>query len=99
MEVKLEGLKGDEISDELIRQMLSDILTGLKAKLVQPVLEENCKIAGQLEELKEQERTAIIDLKAALAMLDDKIQKVPLVILAALRDAINQAGGGMRNDD
>jgi len=88
----MENLQGWKNSDELIRQMLSDILTGLKAKLVQPVLEDNLKITSQLEELKEQAQTEIAGLKETLAELDARIQQVPLVILTAIRDAINQAG-------
>lgn len=93
MEFKIEGLRGDQTGDELIGQMLSDILTGLKTKMVQPVLEENYKIAGQLKELKAFEQAEITALKEKLAELDARIQQVPLVILSSLRDAINQAGG------
>jgi len=97
VEFKLEGLKNDKTGDELIRQMLSDILTGLKTKMVQPVLEENYKIASQLKELKTLEQSDIAELKEKLAELDARIQQVPLVILSSFRDAINQAGGGTQN--
>lgn len=92
MDLKIENLTGEKNGDLLIRQMLVEILSGLKAKLVQPVLEENIKIAGQLRDLKEQEITAINSLKEDLAALDNRVQQLPVVILAALRDAINQAG-------
>jgi len=97
VEIKLENLQGGKSGDELIRQMLSEILTGIKVKLVQPVLDDNLKIAGQLEELKEQARTEMAGLKETLAALDARIQQVPLVILAAIRDAINQAGEESQN--
>lgn len=87
-------LKLDKAGDDLIQQMLRDILAGLRTKLIQPVLEENLRIAGRLEELKEQDRAAAAELIRRLEALENKVQQAPLVILAALRDAINQAGGG-----
>ncbi|MCL6558284.1 MAG: hypothetical protein K6U74_05685 [Firmicutes bacterium] len=87
MDLKIES------GDELIKQMLKDILVGLKVKLVQPVLEENLKMARKIEALKEQDRDNAAELKERLAELEAKVQQVPLIILAAIRDAINQAGG------
>lgn len=34
------------------------------------------------------------ELKERLEALEDKVQQIPLMILAALRDAISQVGGG-----
>lgn len=99
MELKLDGLKVEKAGDELIQQMLRDILLGLRTKLVQPVLEENLRIAGRLEELKTQDRAGLEELIERLEALENKVQQVPLAILAALRDAINQAGGGNRDAD
>ncbi|OPX84165.1 MAG: hypothetical protein A4E53_03941 [Pelotomaculum sp. PtaB.Bin104] len=99
MDLKLEHMAVEKNGDVLIRQMLTEILTGLKTKLVQPVLEENNKIAGQLKDLREQEQTDIAILKENLAVLDNRVQQLPLVILAVLRDAINQAGEDNQNGD
>lgn len=99
MELKLDGLKVEKAGDELIQQMLRDILVGLRTKLVQPVLEENLRIAGRLEELKAQDRAGLTELMERLEALENKVQQVPLAILAALRDAINQAGGGNQDAD
>ncbi|MDD4168835.1 MAG: hypothetical protein PHD36_01000 [Desulfotomaculaceae bacterium] len=99
MDIKLENMSGERNGDVLIRQMLAEILTGLKIKLVQPVLEENNKIAGQLKDLQEQEQKDIAALKENLAALDVRMQQLPLVILTALRDAINQVGEGNQNED
>lgn len=99
MELKLEKDHVEKSSDQLIQQMLTDILAGLRAKLVQPVLEENKKIAGRLEELKAQDRAGVAELLERLEALEGKVQQVPLAILAALRDAINQAGGGNQDAD
>lgn len=97
--LKLDGLNVEKTGDDLIQQMLMDILVGLKVKLVQPVLEENQRISGRLEELKVQERERVTELLERLEALENKVQQVPLMILSALRDAINQAGGGNRDAD
>lgn len=94
MEFKLEGLKAEKAGDELIQQLLLDILLGLRKKMVQPVLEGNQKIAGRIEELRAQDLAGLTELKERLESLENKIQQVPLIVLAALRDAINEAGGG-----
>ncbi|TEB05004.1 hypothetical protein Psch_03767 [Pelotomaculum schinkii] len=97
MELKLDEVKGGHNGDELFQQMLKDIMTGLRKKMVQPVLEENRKLASSLEQFREEDRAAITELLQRLEVLENKIQQVPLVILAALRDAINQAGGGNKD--
>jgi Na+/phosphate symporter len=98
MELKLGEIKSSGChSDELFQQILQDIMTGLRKKMVQPVLEENKKLASSLEQFREEERAAIRELLQRLEELENKIQQIPLLILAALRDAINQAGGGIRD--
>lgn len=99
MDFKLEDMTGERNGDVLIRQMLTEILTGLKTKLVQPVLEENNKIAGRLKDLQEQQQTEIAVLKKNLAALDLQMQQLPLAILGTLRDVINQVGEGNQNDE
>ncbi|BAF60204.1 MAG: hypothetical protein HPY89_01520 [Pelotomaculum sp.] len=97
MEFKLELLKDEKGGDDVIQQMLGDILASLRAKLVQPVIDGNARIACRLDELDEQNRVKIAELMERLQVLEDKVRQLPLVILSALRDAINQAGGG--NED
>jgi len=98
MEIKLDEFKaGGHQSDELFQKLLQDIMTGLRKKMVQPVLEENKRLASSLEQFREEDRVAIRELLQRLETLENKIQQVPLVLLAALRDAINQAGGGIRD--
>lgn len=99
MEVKLEVPKMENTGDELIQQLLVDILTGLKKKLVHPLLEGNQKLAGRLEELKAQDAAGVAELMERLEALESRVQQVPLVILSAIRDAINEAGGGSKDDD
>lgn len=98
MNAKFDVGRTEKTGEELIQQMLYDILSGLKTKLVQPLWDKNLKIADRLEELKEQDRAGMAELKERLAVLEDKVQQMPLTVLAALRDAINQAGGGDKND-
>ena len=50
MEHKIERVVVEKTGDELIQKMLGDILLGLKAKMVQPVMNGNAKIASRLEE-------------------------------------------------
>jgi len=97
--LKLEKGQAENNGDRLIQQMLTDILVGLRVKMVQPVLEENKKIAGLLEELKGQDRAGVAELLERLDTLEDQVRQAPLAILAALRDAINRAGGGNRDGD
>lgn len=77
--------------DSEMQAILTDILTGLKGKFVQPVLEENGRLLNMLEDIKKQDREGIDDLKERLARLEQKIEEIPLLVLAAIRDAINQA--------
>lgn len=93
MNLKTDGLV-EKAGDEIIQKMLTDILLGLKTRLVKPVLEGNSKIAGRLDELEVQNQARVAELMERLEVLEKEVQKLPLVILAALRDAINQAGGG-----
>jgi hypothetical protein len=92
--LKTDGLVVEKSGDELIQKMLTDILLGLKTRLVKPVLEGNTRIAGRLDELEVQNQARLAELMERLEVLEKEVQKLPLVILAALRDAINQAGGG-----
>lgn len=94
MEFKMDGAKVEKTGDELIQQVLKDILTGLRKKMTQPVLEENIKLAARLEELTLQNRAEAQEIMVKLEALEEKVQQMPLIILAALRDAVNQAGGG-----
>ena len=90
----LDGVKTSQAGDELIQQLLKDILSGLKKKMVQPVLEENKRIAERLEVLKAEDRAIMKELKERLDVLEAKVQQIHLMILAALRDAISQDSGG-----
>ena len=51
MEQKKERVVVEKTGDEFMQKMIGDILLGLKAKMVQPVLDGNAKIDSRLEEL------------------------------------------------
>ncbi|MCL6638699.1 MAG: hypothetical protein K6T80_03340 [Firmicutes bacterium] len=101
MELRVETSPCDGAgSDDRVRQMLQDILSGLKTKMVLPVIEENRKLSRQLAEFKGEEQARAAELKNRLTellerlnTLEARLQEVPLVVLGAIRDAINQAGG------
>lgn len=94
MNLKTDGLVVEKAGDEIIQKMLTDILLGLKTRLVKPVMEGNSRIARRLDELEAQNQARVAELMERLEALENEVQKLPLVILAALRDAINQAGEG-----
>ena len=71
--------------------LITDILVGLKGKFVEPVLEENERLLNMLEELKKQDQESTAELKERVALLENKIEEIPLLVLTAIRDAINQA--------
>ena len=79
-------------NDEL-QDILSDILVNLKLKFIQPVLSENSRLLVLLEDLKVQDRAGIEELKERVDQLERKVEEIPLLVLSAIRDAINQASG------
>lgn len=94
MEPQKDKIAIEKTGDELVQKMLGDILLGLKAKMVQPVIDGNSKISSRLEELEAGNQVRIAEILERLETLEGEVQKLPLVILTAIRDAINQAGGG-----
>lgn len=79
-------------NDEL-QDILSDILVNLKLKFIQPVLNENSRLLVLLEDLKVQDRAGIEELKERVDQLERKVEEIPLLVLSAIRDAVNQASG------
>lgn len=97
MDFKIEAINKESFGDDQTESILLEILTGLKAKMVQPVLDENQKLSEQLQELIELERSEMAELKERIAVLDARLQQIPLIILASFRDAINQTGKEEQN--
>lgn len=82
-------------SNDAVQQILTEILTGLKVKFIQPVLNENSKLLNTMEELKIQDRAGIEELKERVSRLEQKVEEIPLLVLTAIRDAVNQASEGV----
>ena len=75
-----------------VNLVMKDILVGLKTKFIKPVLEENNRLAIKVEDLKEREQLHFQELLNKLQELEHKIDQSPLIILEAIRNAIEQAG-------
>jgi hypothetical protein len=78
--------------DEVMMKLSRDIMRGAKTKLVEPIVTENKKLAEMLQTLQRQQRDELTAIKVRLEILEQSVQQIPVLILAAIRDAINQAG-------
>jgi len=71
------------MKDEAIQELIKEVLTGLKSKMLEPIIEKNRELA-----------LAIQALQDKIGYLEQKIEENPVIMLAALRDAINNAKEG-----
>lgn len=81
---------GDQ--DEALRILMADIIRGARAKMVDPVIGESRKLAAMMGDLHNQERQELEKIKARIDRLEEAVQATPLILLAAIKEAINQAG-------
>lgn len=70
------------MKEETIQELIKEVLTGLKNKLLQPIKDENREMALAIQSLQEK-----------ISYLERKIEESPVVMLAALRDAIENVRG------
>ena len=75
-----------------IQLVMKDILVGLKTKFIKPILDENNSLALKFEDLKESEQLHFQELLDKIHDLEQKIDQSPLIILEAIRSAIEQSG-------
>jgi len=68
------------MKEEVIQELVKEVLTGLKSKMLEPIIEKNRMLA-----------LAIQSLQNKISYLEQKIEENPVVMLSALRDAINNA--------
>ncbi|MEW5952297.1 MAG: hypothetical protein AB1815_00845 [Bacillota bacterium] len=94
MELRQSSPATNDDRKDAAQILMRDILTGLKQKFVHPILEENRKLDRSLRELKEQQALEMETLKNRVAELEQKVEQTPMLVLAAIRDAINQTGSG-----
>ncbi|MCL6612027.1 MAG: hypothetical protein K6T66_10870 [Peptococcaceae bacterium] len=81
---------GDQ--DGTLQELMTDIVKGVKAKLVEPLISENRKLAGMLGELRQQEQQEFAEIKASIGRLEEAVRETPLLLLAAIKEAVNRAG-------
>lgn len=74
------------MKEETIQELIKEVLSGLKNRMIQPLREENRALAA-----------AIASLQEKITYLEQKVDESPLLMLAALRDAINNARGEERD--
>lgn len=89
MEKKIPGSRDQE---ETINVLMRDIARGAKARLVDPLLEEERRLGAMLSGFQAQTGKDFQDIRQRLDRLEESIQQVPFLILSAIRDAISQAG-------
>ncbi|MEW6273778.1 MAG: hypothetical protein AB1556_01480 [Bacillota bacterium] len=75
------------MKEEAVQELIREVLTGLKNKMLQPIKDENKELALAIQSLQEK-----------ITCLEQKIEESPVVMLAALRDAINNVKGGEHDD-
>lgn len=81
---------GDQ--DEALQGLMNDIVRGIRSKLVEPVISENRKLAGLLGDLHSKDQEEFKEIKARMDRLEEAVQAAPLLLLEAIKEAINQAG-------
>ncbi|MFZ5652637.1 MAG: hypothetical protein ACOY4I_17525 [Bacillota bacterium] len=81
---------GDQ--DGAMQGLMNDIVKGVKIKLVEPVIDESRKLGKLLEEQYGSDRKEFEEIKVRLAHLEEAVKTTPVLLLAAIKEAINQAG-------
>lgn len=79
------------------QQIFLDILAGIKEKFFNPVLNENKRLTIAINKMQENEEKSIAELIGRIERLEKKVDESPIIILSALRDAINHSFGGSEN--
>jgi len=79
------------------QQLLTEILLGLKEKFIQPLVNENKRLAVAINQKAEKDDKIIQELIERVDRLEKKLEENPVTVLSAIRDAINQSNGGKEN--
>lgn len=75
------------VADEPLKKMMREIMLTMIEKITRPVLEETRRLEQEVQKLQEGQRQT----QALLGSLEGHIQENPLLVLAALRDAIQRS--------
>jgi hypothetical protein len=81
-----------EESDQDLEILMNDIVSGAKAKMVDPVISESRKLGRLVEELHGEDQKELQAIKERLARLEEAVRATPVLLLKAIKEAINQAG-------
>lgn len=84
-------------SNENMEQILLEILTGLRNKFFQPLINENRRLTSTINKINEKQEKVFSELQERIERLEKKIEENPVTVLSAIRDAINQSYGGSEN--
>jgi len=76
--------------NEPLQALLREIMLAVKEKLTRPILEETQRLSREVEKIEERQRQT----QTMLNNLQERIQENPLLILSALREAINRVEQG-----
>ncbi|MFZ5646359.1 MAG: hypothetical protein ACOY30_01935 [Bacillota bacterium] len=78
--------------DGVMQGLMNDIVKGVKIKLVEPVIDESRKLERIMEEQHGKDQKEFEEIKARLNRLEEAVKDTPVLLLAAIKEAINQAG-------
>lgn len=92
-------MQGNHNGENTVQNLVNDILAGLKNRLIKPISEENRNIAAKLDELTKWHKEAALEFSSRLDALEEKINKIPHLILGAFSEALNQVNGGNGSHD
>lgn len=79
-------------NDQDLQILMNDIVRGARAKMVDPLISENRKLGDLVEELHGKEQRELEAIKERLERLEETVRATPVILLNAIREAINQAG-------
>lgn len=80
---------GDQ--DGIMQGLMTDIIKGAKAKLVEPLINENRRLTELIEDLHHKDQKEFDEIKTRLESLEESVRIAPLMMLAAIKEAINYA--------
>lgn len=76
--------------NEPLQALIREIMLAVKEKLTRPILEETQRLSREVEKIQERQ----LQTQTMLNNLQERIQENPLLILSALREAINRVEQG-----
>ena len=82
------------VNDQDLQILMNDIVRGARAKTVEPVISENRKLGDLVEELHGKNQRELEAIRERLERLEEAVRATPVILLNAIREAINQAGMG-----